>query len=158
GTDYEQANLLAVAAIFRHAAGKAVDGIELAEASVRLARRIGNPSQLAISLAALGMVLAAHDPPSATAPLEESLALTAAGASDVLWSMCLSALSAARAAFGDRRGALECVRDAIRHGLMQSDGPSIAYALAEGLAPLVDVVRTELIVVSRCLFDAQGWW
>jgi predicted ATPase/class 3 adenylate cyclase len=155
--EYERANLLAVAAIFRASSGRALEARAGAEESVRLARRIGNPSQLAISLGTLGLVLVAEDPRAASAPLEESVALTAGGASDVLWSMVQSGLAVARTAAGDRRGGLECVRAAIVYAVAQANGSSIAFALAEGLAPVIDVVRTDLVLASACLFESQGW-
>jgi hypothetical protein len=158
GTDYERANVMAVIGIFHVAAGAPREGRGPAEESLRLARRIGNPSQLAISLATLGLVLVIDEPATAIPLLEESLALTAAGASDVMWSMAQTGLGTASAALGDRRRALDSVRNAIVHSLAQGNVPSIAFALATGLSPLLEDLSPELVLLTVGLFRAQGWW
>jgi tetratricopeptide (TPR) repeat protein len=111
---YGRSNLLAVAANFDTLRGHHADARAQADESLRLARELGNPSQLAIALAALGFACVDSAPDVALAALEESRAVTLAGASEVQYATALSLMGVLRARAGDVVGAL----DALREGLV----------------------------------------
>ncbi len=82
--DYERWNLQTVLLTFRAITPGSPPLRESAEESLRLARRIGNPSALAISLCVAAMERIADDPRAALQACEEGMALTTSGASDVM--------------------------------------------------------------------------
>ncbi len=151
--DYERWNLLSVLLTFRVVGGDPTDLRDEAAESVRLARRIGNPSALAIALSVAGISLLTDDPKAALSLCEESMALTVSGASDVTFSITRSAAAAALAVLGNRRGALEYVREALRYSAAQGDRGSVNFALSVPMLPLIGSVRPELALVCSWALD-----
>ena len=117
-----------------------------AEESVRLSRRIANPSQLAIALTALGSSLLDSDPSAALAALDESIAITDSGASDVMLATSLAKAAVARAALGQSTESLDLLGRSIRHSVFCGDVPSIVLTLAHGLTVITDFARPELLI------------
>lgn len=143
GTDFQRSNLRAASAHFRISCGDLPGALAEAEESLALAREVGNPSNIAIALGALGAALYASDPRRAREVLEESVALTDAGASDVVRPHALLYLAALRAQFGDDRGSLECLRDSFERSVEWGDRATLAM-LAFGAVPLVETGHPEL--------------
>jgi predicted ATPase len=161
GYDYEHANLRAVRGIFVALDARLDDATDATEEAVTLSKALGNPSQMAIALGAHGFSIRLRDPVAARAALEESLALTRAGASDIVTSLALSTLAQLRAADGDHDAALPLLRDAIIHNLACGDRPG----LLGGLVIAVDVLASlhEYEIAARCIaittaagFEALG--
>ncbi len=123
---------------------------------MRLARRLGNPSQLAISLAALGFALVHADPRAALTALEESLALSAAGASDVVRGNSLYLVAIVRAELGDRRGCLEAFGVAVSHFVDTGDRLGLCGALQLGSSSFVGIGRPQLAVECAAVAAGQG--
>ena len=111
---------------------------------------------MAIALGAVGAALFSSDPRAALAALEESLALTDAGASDVIRNSALIQLATVKAGLGDARGTLECLREGFEHSVAWGDRATFG-ALAFGVAPLVEIGQPELAVVfaAAATFSAQ---
>ena len=156
--DYERANLLAVAAIFRIYSGPPAAARAEAEESVQLSRRIGNPSQLAIALGALGAALVPDDPSAALVVLDESIALTEAGASDVVWTHVLANAAVARAALGQINESLALLGTSIRHSADCGDLPGLVSALGHGLGVITDLARPELLIEWAATIERAGSW
>jgi predicted ATPase/class 3 adenylate cyclase len=143
GTDFQRSNIRGASAHFRISCGDLSGALVEAEESLALAREVGNPSDLAIALAALGAALYTSDPRRALDSLEECLALTDAGASDVVRPHALVHLAALRAQFGDARGSLECLRDGFERYVEWGDRATLGL-LAFGAVPLVATGHPEL--------------
>ena len=156
GDDFQRANLLAVTAFYRGAVGELGGAVVDAEESLRLARRLGNPSQLAISLAALGFALVGSDPRAALIACEESLALSDAGASDVVRGNCLAFVAAVRSELGDRRGCLETFGLAVSHFVDTGDRVGLCGALQLGSSSFVRIGRPQFAVVCAAVAAGQG--
>jgi hypothetical protein len=156
--DYTPANLLAVLSTFQTFAGKLAAARDAAEQSVELSRRLGNPSQLAIALAALGATLVDDDPSAALAALDESVAITDAGGSDVLLTHALATAAVARASLGDTAGSLELLRRSLGHSVFCGDLPGLAGAIAQGLAAIIDSGRAELMLLWAATIDDNDFF
>jgi hypothetical protein len=155
-TDFQRSNLLAVTAFHRWVAG-APDAAALdAEESLRLARRLGSPSQLAISLAAVALANLVTDPRTALTALEESLALTSAGASDVVRGNCLGFMATVRAELDDRRGCLEAFGVAVDHFVETGDRTGLAGALVLGSSSFAEIGEPGLAVECAAIAAGQG--
>jgi len=152
-TDYERWNVLCVSATFRATSNDPSGAREEAEASLRLARRIGNPSALAIALGTLAIAALADDPPTALAASDESRRLTAAGASDVVFTLACATGAAARAVAGEVREALALVLGGLRHSFAQRDTGSLNFTLAVGMAPLLGDLRPEILLTWMRALD-----
>jgi predicted ATPase/class 3 adenylate cyclase len=155
---YGHANMLAVLVTFLIYAGRLDEARVSAEESVRLTRPIGNPTQLAIALAGLGATLVHEDPLAALTALEESIAITDAGGSDVMLSHALGNASVATAALGRADESLVFIRRSIRHAVYCGDVPSTIYALSNGLSVVSGFARPELLVAWAATMRRPGGW
>jgi len=155
---FSRANLLAVLAMFQAFAGHLPDARRTAQESVEVSRRLANPSQLAIALAALGSALVPDDPKAALAALDESVALADAGASDVILTHALSCAAVARAALGQTTESLELLSRSLRHSVFCGDLPGLAGAVAHGLAVITDFGRPELLVLWAATIDENEFF
>ena len=157
GDDFQRSNLLAVWANYLLAAGDGADALVKAERSLVLARRLGNPSQLAIALATAGWALLANARlDEALAALDESVALTRAGASDVMFGHALGYLAGIRGFMGDARHCVAGYADALRHFVDCGDRSGLAGALTYGAAPMVAIGEPGLAVAFCAIARAQG--
>jgi len=152
-TEYERWNVLCVSAAFRATGNDRSAAREEAEESLRRARRIGNPSASAISLATFAIAALADDPADALAASDESLRLTESGASDVVFALACATGAAAHAMAGERRDALALVLDGLRHSFAQRDTGSLNFTLAVGMAPLLADLRPEILVTWMRALD-----
>jgi hypothetical protein len=143
--NFQRSNLLAVSAVFRTIANDPADRDD-ADASLRLARTLGNPSQLVIALGALGNALVEKDPSAALAALEESASLTKAGASDTMLENTLACIAIVRGALGDETGCIRGFAEAFDYCVDVGDRPSLFGTWMMAVAPLVRLGRVELAV------------
>ncbi len=161
GAAFQRANVRGASAHYRIACGDLAGALAEAEESLVISREIGNPTQLAIALGALGDALIFSDPRRALDALEESLALTDAGASDVVRPIVLMHVATLRAEFGDARGTLECLRDGIERAAEWGDRSAFG-AIGFGVVPLVQIGRPELALtisaVSTFTSPLGGYW
>ena len=93
--------------------------------------------------------------------LEESLALTDAGASDVVRPIVLMHVATLRAEFGDARGTLECLRDGFERAVEWGDRSAFG-AIGFAVVPLVQIGRPELALTinaaSTFTSSLGGYW
>lgn len=155
---YGYPNMLAVLATFLIHAGRLDEARVHAQESLRLSRPLGNPTELAISLAALGATLVHDDPLAALTAVEESIAITDSGASDVLLSHALVNAAIATAALGRTRDSLALVRRSIGHSVFCGDLPGEIYALWFGLSVVMGFARPELLVAWSATVRLPGVW
>jgi len=80
-----------------------------------MARRLGNPTFLAIALFAYGWSWWRDDPDRGLAALEESIELTERGATEAAYGPVLAQAARIHAIRGERRQALERLRQAVAH-------------------------------------------
>jgi predicted ATPase len=153
GSAFLRSNIRSASAHYRIASGDLAGALVEAVESLVLAREVGNPSQLTIALGAVGGALALldSDPGRALMVLEEALALTDAGASDVVRNLALVHVAMLRAELGDVRGTLECLRDGFQRSVEWGDRSTFG-AVAFGTVALVEIDRPELALV----FAAAG--
>ena len=106
--------LLALQATFSALVGREKAGHQLSEAAVVAARALGNPTALAIATYIWATAHWMDDPAAARAALEESVALTESGASDVIYGDTQELLARLEFLAGDvsraanLEGALDC--------------------------------------------------
>ena len=120
---------------------------------MRRARALGNPTLLVTSLYGYGMAWFGGDAGKALDALEECIALTDAGASDVVYASALEAVARLRAAIGDRRGALEALIAAISFADETGNRTAAAYALWFGVAVIARFGAHEFAAVSAGIVD-----
>ena len=157
GDDFQRSNLLAVRANYLLTAGNAVEALVDSQRSLHLARQLGNPSQLAIALAAAGWALLALGRlDEASAALEESVALTRAGASDVMFGHALGYVAAIWGLLGDASRCLAGFQDAVRHFVDCGDHSGLSGAMTHGAAPLVAIGEPALAVAFCAVARGQG--
>jgi predicted ATPase/class 3 adenylate cyclase len=125
------------AAGFAHAvAGDLASAREYTKLSVPLARTTRNPSLLAGVLFCEALPALQTDPDRALAAIDESVALTSAGASDVVLGFVLAMRAKLRAIEGDRAGALSDLREAIASASKKTDMIMLVTALGRGVEVL----------------------
>jgi predicted ATPase/class 3 adenylate cyclase len=130
------AALMVVVALFRSFGGK-VDARVDADASLRLARRLGTPSLIVAALTAVGYAWLGDDPQRAREAFEESIALTQSGATDMNLSLALREVARLRVRDGEPAGALDALRAAVIHVHASGNRPGLAgtvFCAAEVLA------------------------
>jgi predicted ATPase/class 3 adenylate cyclase len=109
-----------------------------ADAALRTARRLANPSTLAMALWVTAMTLEFDEPDAALMALDENVELVRAGANDVNYGGALAHIARLRDGKSDFVGALRALDEAVAH--FQRVGP-----------------RTELIVViAQCARTLAG--
>ncbi|MCU1354161.1 MAG: transcriptional regulatory protein (LuxR-family), partial [Acidimicrobiales bacterium] len=111
---YGAVTLRTIAAIFL-ALGDDPTAAEVCAAAVREARALGNPTTLVTALYAEGLAHRDADPHRALRAFEESLALTAAGASDVVYGEIQEQLATVRAHLGDHLGSAHAMHAGFEH-------------------------------------------
>jgi hypothetical protein len=122
-----------------HSIAGDVDGARAAaERAVAAARRVGQPSALALALYARGSlgVQSGLDVAAAERDCEESIRLTSEGACDVVYHNTLSALAHLRWSDGDHDGALRFARDGLAHAFKVGDRPPVCQPVAIALVEL----------------------
>jgi len=129
---YEQAVVHSTAANLFLMLGVIEEARYEAEASLRIARPLQNPTALALALFSVGWSLAVDEPHAALAALDESIALTRAGGVDSAFGSILAIAAHIRARQGDARGALEGLREAIAYSHDVGDRMNLGTAIGRG--------------------------
>jgi hypothetical protein len=127
-----QAILLGVRSIFRAMNGDAQRASHDATAALRHARELDCPLLLVLALSAVACASIDDAPERARGALEESIALTRSGASDMNLTLALRQLALLDLREGDTAGALDAVRGAIIHDHANGIRPSLAGTLLLG--------------------------
>jgi predicted ATPase/class 3 adenylate cyclase len=122
--------------IFAAVDGRIDDALVLADGLLEDARRLGQPTGLALALYAKGFVLvfADRDREAAYEALAESIALTRAGASDAVFAQALTSMAQLHLATGRPLAAIGALREAIAHS--HDAGDMISNISAFGVAVL----------------------
>jgi hypothetical protein len=127
-----EAILLGVRSMLRAIAGNTQGASHDATAALRRARELENPLLLVIALSAVASASIDDAPERARSALEESIALTRSGASDVNLTLALRQLALLDLRDGDTAGALDALRAAIIHDHANGSRPSLAATLLIG--------------------------
>ncbi|MCJ7438879.1 MAG: adenylate/guanylate cyclase domain-containing protein [Acidimicrobiia bacterium] len=114
-----------------------------AEEAVRLARELGNPTQLALALHAQARAITNVDPTAALTALDESIALTRDGAGASVFGMTLGRAAQLRAHFGDPDGALALLREAVAYSHDVGDHMVLSGMLFLGIDALATLGHAE---------------
>jgi predicted ATPase/class 3 adenylate cyclase len=148
----------AVRGIFASTAGDTDLARAETEAGLRAARRLGQPSALALALYASSMAMMETDPEAALAAAEESIDLLgSAGASDVVYSGAVLVVSLLRERAGDSLGAAIAAREAIAHSDEIGDRAWIHAPLTSALRLIGSAGDAEgAAVIAGALLD--GWF
>ena len=126
---------------------------EHAEEAVAIARRVGNPSGIALALYVFGWALTYDDPPAALAAFDESIALVRSGASDQTFAHVLVRAGELRAAEGDA-AALDDLREAL---VFADDVGSLVTTMSVldyGMRILASLDHAELAAVIAGFLDS----
>ena len=118
---FSRSNLHAVAAILATQFARFDLAVPQAVDAVRVARQCRSPSQLAIALCSYGEAIGPSDPAAARTALDESIALTEAGASDIMYISALTALARVDLAAGGVAAAADTLGKAFRHSQLLGD-------------------------------------
>ena len=153
GDDYGAVTLSAIVPIFQGIGGDFDAAIEESRAATRAARALGNPTALVTALYAEGLAHVEDDPAHALAAFDESLALTAAGASDIVYGEIQEQSIRLRTILGDLRGAVEALRTGFEYAIGEASNVTTSTILWYGLEALVPYGELEL---SATLFGAVG--
>jgi tetratricopeptide (TPR) repeat protein len=118
-----------------------------ATVALEIARRLGNPSRLALALYAFGLTLWQSDPADAQAALEEHIQIVrATGYTNVLARvLALHAQLLARA--GNLPDAIEALRNGLASAHLNGDLPATAVCAARGAFVLAALGEPELAAV-----------
>jgi predicted ATPase/class 3 adenylate cyclase len=153
---YSEAILLGVRSILRSFNENTDSARDDADNSLRRARALGNPLLLVVVLTAVAHAWLDEDPARARAALEECIALTRAGASDVNLSPALKDLARLRMRDGDGTGALDALRDALIHDHASGNRPGMAGTLILGSELLTALgYRHEAVVLTCAAIDGE---
>jgi hypothetical protein len=119
-------------------------------------RSLGNPTVLVIALYAVGMAYVDEDPKRALDALEESLVLTRAGASDIVFGNVHEVLLRLRMQAGDARGALVAMRASLVQSEAVGNHPAIASTLYYGLDAVLACGERETAAIMIGITDISG--
>jgi predicted ATPase/class 3 adenylate cyclase len=127
------------------------------QAGLDAARRMGQPSALALGFFASAMAHMDTDPQAALAAAEESIALLHRGAADVVYAGATLVVSQLRERAGDTPGAARAAREAIAHSDEIGDRAWIHAPLGSAVRLLHAAgVEESPVVIAGALID--GWF
>jgi predicted ATPase/class 3 adenylate cyclase len=107
--------------------------------ALEIARRIGTPSALCSALYSNAVAIRFSDPDRCIAQLEQSIELTRAGATPVVFGYANAALAVMKAERGEREAALRALRDALTYAAEIGDHPqllNVCAAAVQAFSPL----------------------
>jgi hypothetical protein len=133
-SDYDRAWMLQTSAAARALMGDPENARESADGALALARRIGNPSELAAALWTASLTRVRDEPDEALAFAEKSIALTRAGASGATLGHLLPIRAQLRAGTGDAAGAVRDLREAISYSQDTGDKVTLMVAFDRGIS------------------------
>jgi hypothetical protein len=118
-----------------------------AEAGLALSMQSGNPSNLCVAHAVLGMALMSDDEPRALAELEESIRLVRTGTNDTMYPLTLGLAAIVRARNGASMDAVADLHEALTHCAEHRLRVSMGATLVTGIEVLNDVGDPEAAAV-----------
>ncbi|HXY94963.1 MAG TPA: adenylate/guanylate cyclase domain-containing protein [Acidimicrobiia bacterium] len=127
----------------RAVAGDLARAREHSELAIPLARTTRNPSLIASSLFGIALATLQPDPETALAAIDESIALTREGASEIVLGFVLAMRAKLRALSGERFGALADLREAIATASEKADLIIVVTALGRGAEILARLQEPE---------------
>ena len=154
---YERSLMRSTAANLLQSLGDLEEARSEAEAALRIARTLESPTALALALFAVGWSFALDDPDAALQALEESIALTRAGSLDGAFGSALALAAGIRARKGDRRRALEGLREALVYSHEVGSRMNFNFAVAVGAAVVARSGRAELAAVFAGVADGADY-
>jgi predicted ATPase/class 3 adenylate cyclase len=133
-----------------------VDGAKQeADAGMKIARSLSNPTCLTLAHFAFGWAWSHDDPEAALAAFDESIALTRAGAVDGAYGAALCQAALLRAHKGDERGALEGLREAIAYSDEVGDRVNFSNAVNRGTEIVGRLGHAEVSAVFGGIVSGQ---
>jgi predicted ATPase len=144
---FTRSSVLAASAAMLMSMGATDDAKVDADAAMVDAQRCQTPTCLTLSYFAVGWAWIADDPDRALAALDESIALTRAGANDGAYGAALSEAAALRARRGERLEAIEDLREAIAHRHEVGDLLNLTVALRRASGIVGELGYTHLAAV-----------
>ncbi|MDQ6852173.1 MAG: adenylate/guanylate cyclase domain-containing protein [Actinomycetota bacterium] len=154
---YIEANFHNVKAIFLSLAGRADEAREDAEMGVKIARKVGNPTVLAITLVGAGYAVIEQDEHAALEAFRESAELTRAGASDVNLANVLASMALVSSRRGERSAALRALREAFGHSREVGDRPTLLGNITSGVEVAVNVGALEFAALLAAKEASAGF-
>lgn len=139
GDRFSVISLRSTAGMFATLSGDDGTGLRLTEQALAAARVLGNPTTLAIALYGFALARWQDNPDEARAAIEESLSLTEAGASDVVYADALELLGRLERSAGNIEDALLTIARSLRESTRVGNRPSVIssqWYLAEALGLL----------------------
>jgi tetratricopeptide (TPR) repeat protein len=144
---FTRSSVLACRAAILMAMGATNDAKEDADAAMVDARRCQNPTCISLSNFAVGWAWMFDDPARALAALDESIALTRAGANDGAYGSALAQAASLRARRGERLAAIEALREAVAYAHEVGDLMNLASALRRASAIIGELGYPHLAAV-----------
>jgi hypothetical protein len=111
--------------------------------AVEIARRVGNPTVIALALYAFGMAYWQSDPTAAQAALEEHVEIARATGYTYALARSLALVAQLRTRNGGLPAALEALREGLHSAHINGDRPAMAVCLARGAVVLVALGELE---------------
>ena len=133
-SDYDRAWMLQTSAAANALMGDMENARESADGALVLARRIGNPSELASALWAASLTRVREDPDEALAFADEAIALFRAGASGSAFGHVLPIRAQLLAGNSDASGAVRDLREAITYSQDKGDKVMLMVAFDRGIS------------------------
>ena len=155
GIEFLVADLLAVEAMAWTAAGDYAAARPPAMEAVEVARRVQNPALSAFAFCAAAGAIWPGDPQTALMLIEDSLALTRAGAFDPMLDSALTWAGFIRAQTGDLPGALAALQEAMAQQHADGDRLLLGMTLQITAAALARLGEAEPAVVLSGAFSAN---
>ncbi|HJY66310.1 MAG TPA: hypothetical protein VJ254_06250, partial [Streptosporangiaceae bacterium] len=149
------ADLLAVEAMAWTAAGDYAAAQPPAMEAVEVARRVQNPALSAFAFCAAAGAIWPGDPQTALMLIEDSMALTRAGAFDPMLDAALTWAGFIRAQTGDLSGALAALQEAMAQQHADGDRLLLGMTLQITAATLARLGEAEAAVVLSGAFSAN---
>jgi predicted ATPase len=143
---FHRCNMHTTAAMWAIFAGDPATVRQQGELAHEIAKEIAHPSSTAMVAYLLGWALEHDDPDRALEYLEQSVALTRSGASDVVFANTLGRTAGLRAVRGDYSVAIDYLREAVRHGYADGDTTTVAGLLDYVVIVALAVEDLELAV------------
>jgi hypothetical protein len=123
--------------------------------AVEVARRVQNPGLSAWAFCTAGVAIWPEEPQAALRLIEDSLALTRAGASDMILGMALSWAGIIRARTGDLPGALAALQEAMAQRHAEGNRLFLGMMLQVAAAVLARLGEAEPAAVLAGAFSAH---
>jgi predicted ATPase/class 3 adenylate cyclase len=153
---YDDEVIRPILALYTWVSGDHERTLELSRAGLERARSGGQPSSLALALYAHAMAVLDRDPETTKRECQESLMLTDAGASDVVYANVHGLLARAAEQQNDPESAIRFVIRNIEYADMVGDRPPMIDAMFTSARLLARSDLEKLVVVAAGIRD--GWW